>query len=351
MKDLCTLLGIERNPSTAYHPITDGQTKRINQEIEQYLRIFINERQNDWADWLSMAQFTYNDKVHSSTGHSLFFLNYGRHPYKGTEPRMKVTNKSAMDFKAELEEMRREAMAALKKAAEDMKRYYDKGKQPAKQYKAGDRVYVEGKNITTTQPAKKLDDKRYGPFKVLEKVGSSAYKLDLPKTWKAIHPIFNETLLTPFREPVFQNQKKPNPPPAVEVEGSSEYEVESIDDSRVFRKGLQYLVNWKGYPKEERTWEKATELKKVQKKIDDFHKRNPSAPRPTPKELQFMYHDKLTQPIFKQKLFNWTTGRMDPHDNYGTRLTGKAIPMPRKIVECRKGWCNKCKDVHGDVDL
>jgi len=77
MRDLCTLLGIERNPSTAYHPITDGQTERINQEIEQYLRIFINERQNDWADWLSIAQFAYNDKVHSSTGYSPFFLNYG----------------------------------------------------------------------------------------------------------------------------------------------------------------------------------------------------------------------------------------------------------------------------------
>ena len=79
-----------------------------------------------------------------------------------------------MDFKAELEEAGREATSTLKKAAEDMKKYYDKGKQPAKQYKAGDKVYVEGKNITTTRPAKKLDDKRYGPFKVLEKVRSSA---------------------------------------------------------------------------------------------------------------------------------------------------------------------------------
>lgn len=241
------LLGIERNPSTAYHPITDGQTERINQEIEQYLRIFINERQNDWADWLSMAQFAYNNKVHSSTGYSPFFLNYGQHPYKGTEPRTKAANKSATDFKAELEEAGREATATLKKAAEDMKRYYDKGKQPAKQYKAGDKVYVEGKNITTTRPTKKLDDKRYGPFKVLKKVRSSTYKLDLPKTWKAIHPVFNETLLTPFHEPAFPNQKKPSPPPAVEVEGSPEYEVETIDDSRIFRKGLQYLVNWKGF--------------------------------------------------------------------------------------------------------
>ena len=42
---------------------------------------------------------------------------------------------------------------------------------------------------------------------------------------------------------------------------------------------------------------------------------------------------------------------MDPYDNYGTRLMGKAMPMPKKIEECRKGWCGKCKDVHGDVNL
>ena len=42
---------------------------------------------------------------------------------------------------------------------------------------------------------------------------------------------------------------------------------------------------------------------------------------------------------------------MDPYDNYGSRLTGKAVPMPKKEQECRKGWCNKCKDVHEDVDL
>ena len=298
-----------------------------------------------------MAQFTYNNKVHSSTGYSPFFFNYGQHPYKGREPRTKVTNKSATEFKAELEEAGREAMAALKKAAEDMKRYYDKGKQPAKQYKTGDRVYVEGKNITTTRPAKKLDDKRYGPFKVLEKVGSSAYKLDLPKTWKTIHPVFNEALLTPFKEHAFPNQKKPPPPPAVEVEGSPEYEVESIDDSRIFRKGLQYLVNWKGYPKEERTWEKVADLKKVQKKIDEFHTKNPSAPRPITERLRYTAVENLTEPVFKVKLFNWTTGRMDPYDNYGSRMTGKAVPMPEKKKECRKGWCNRCKDVHGDVDL
>ena len=67
MRDLYRLLGVTLNPSTAYHPQTDGHTERINQEIEEYLRIFVNYKQMDWADWLTLAEFSYNDSEHSST--------------------------------------------------------------------------------------------------------------------------------------------------------------------------------------------------------------------------------------------------------------------------------------------
>ena len=77
IRDVYQLLGIEGNPSTAYHPQTDGQTERINQEIEQYLRIFVNHHQDDWAEWLPMAAFSYNNKVQTSLGHSPFFVNHG----------------------------------------------------------------------------------------------------------------------------------------------------------------------------------------------------------------------------------------------------------------------------------
>jgi hypothetical protein len=61
MKGLYQNLGIEANPSTAYHPQTDGQTEQVNQELEEYLRIYVNERQNNWVDWLPIAQFCHND--------------------------------------------------------------------------------------------------------------------------------------------------------------------------------------------------------------------------------------------------------------------------------------------------
>jgi hypothetical protein len=68
MRDLLKLLGIKSNASTTYHPQTDGQTEWVNQEVEQYLRVFTNFMQDDWSDWLAMAEFSYNDKVHTTTG-------------------------------------------------------------------------------------------------------------------------------------------------------------------------------------------------------------------------------------------------------------------------------------------
>jgi hypothetical protein len=87
MQDLLKLLGVKSNASTTYHPQTDNQTEWVNQEIEQYLQVFTNFMQDDWADWLSLAELSYNNKVHTTTGFSPFYTMLGFHPRKGTEPR------------------------------------------------------------------------------------------------------------------------------------------------------------------------------------------------------------------------------------------------------------------------
>src|SRR5258708_7500330 len=61
--ELAALLGVKLTPSTSYHPQTDGQTERVNQEIEAYLRVFVSHQQDNWADWLPLAEFAYNNKV------------------------------------------------------------------------------------------------------------------------------------------------------------------------------------------------------------------------------------------------------------------------------------------------
>src|SRR5258708_3445550 len=83
---LTTLLGVKLTPSTSYHLQTDGQMERMNQEIEAYLRVFVSHRQDDWADWLPLVEFTYNNKVHVATHRTPFELDAATHPRLGGEP-------------------------------------------------------------------------------------------------------------------------------------------------------------------------------------------------------------------------------------------------------------------------
>ena len=78
MKDLYELLNIQANPSTAYHPQTDEQTEQINHEVEKYLRIYVNHRQTNWAEWLALAEFAHNSQTTSATSISPVLLNYGQ---------------------------------------------------------------------------------------------------------------------------------------------------------------------------------------------------------------------------------------------------------------------------------
>jgi len=74
-KELYRLLGIRLSSSIAWHPQTDGQTERVNQELDQFLCLFVNERQDDWYDLLPIAEFQHNNHVHSTTQQPPFLLD------------------------------------------------------------------------------------------------------------------------------------------------------------------------------------------------------------------------------------------------------------------------------------
>src|SRR5258708_4747128 len=123
---LAALLGVKLTPSTSYHPQTDGQTECMNQEIEVYLWVFVSHRQDDWADWLLLAEFAYNNKVHTATHQTLFELDTRQHPCLGVEPMRTSTIEAADAFAQQLDCTQEEAKAALEWAADDMKQYYDR---------------------------------------------------------------------------------------------------------------------------------------------------------------------------------------------------------------------------------
>ena len=115
MKELNRILGIKTKLSTTFHPQIDGQTERMNQELEQYLWFFIEHRQKDWPEWMVAAEFTINNKVHTATKVSPFMANYRREMRMGGDIRRKGKVESVTEFVERMKKVHEEVEAALKK--------------------------------------------------------------------------------------------------------------------------------------------------------------------------------------------------------------------------------------------
>jgi hypothetical protein len=198
MKELYRLLGIKLAATTAYHPQGDGQTERVNQELEQYLRIFINQRQDDWVRLLLFAEFQYNNHIHSVTQQPPFLLDTSQTPHMGFEPSQWRSHvESVTQSKERMQDALEEAKAALAKSKDDMAKYYNRKQTPSPDYKPGDKVYLDASDIQTNQPSRKLSHHRLDPFPIVKNVGDSAYRLRLPASMKRLHLVFNTVKLTP----------------------------------------------------------------------------------------------------------------------------------------------------------
>ena len=279
---LCKFLNIDQRFSTAYHPQTDGQTERINAILEQYLRGYVNYQQDNWFDYLPLAEFMYNNTISSGIGNiTPFFANYGFHPRfdfeinASTSPPRRQDVLNIQHSLSRLEEYLRNEM---KLAQATYAEYADRKRAPPPLYKEGDYVWLMRKNIKTKRPSSKLDYKKIGKYKIIQRVGTHAYKLELPPSMNRLHPVFHTSLLEPAANNPLEGQVQPPPPPVVLDDGSEEFEVQEILDSRKVRNQIRYLVRWKGYS--EPTWEPTRVLKNCQDAIDDFHRQYPSKPKP-----------------------------------------------------------------------
>ena len=138
-------------------------------------------------------------------------------------------------------------------ASEALLKRYDT-RTPKRQYDVGEKVWLDGRNLSLKTPSRKLAPKRYGPFTITKKISSVAYRLDLPSHMR-IHDVFHIDLLSPFVE---TRQFGPPflPPPPDLVDGHEEQEVEAILDVQRSgqRREFQYLIKWKGFPSSENEW-------------------------------------------------------------------------------------------------
>ena len=159
MKELNKMLEIETKLLTSYYLQTNRQMERMNQELEQYLRFFVNHRQKDWPEQLVLAEFAVNNKTHLTTKVSPFIVNYSKELRIGVDIRKKLKVKKATEFVERMKKVQEEAGAALKKAQEVMKRQADRGRKNSEKWKKGDRVMLSTKDLVfKKRPARKLVD-------------------------------------------------------------------------------------------------------------------------------------------------------------------------------------------------
>ena len=287
-ESLCQKLGIKRKMWTAYHLQTDGQTERVNQVLGGDLRVFVNYDQDEWYHLLLLAEYAYNNSVTTAHDMTPFFANYGYHPQTEWLKEREAQNPGANLYAHWMQTIHQQARQSLEKTREAMGRYYDRKAKQQPDYKVGDLVILNAKNIRTKRPAKKLAPKLYGPFKILEQRGELAYKFEISDRWK-IHPVFHVSLLEPYRTSIRPAREQPLMTPE-DIDGNLEWQVERIVKSEIISyerrvrgsirtfEELRYFVKWKGCSEDENTGEPPEHLEHVKELVEEFHRENPDMP-------------------------------------------------------------------------
>jgi len=285
-KEFLRISGIRPRMSTAFHPQTDGQTERLNQTIEAYLRAFVGHEQDDWVSLLPMAEFAYNNSVTMGNGITPFYANYGFHPAATNPPTEGPLNPASTVYAHWMKAVYEDSREGLKAAQERMRRYADPARKDPPAYQVGDLVMLNGRNIKTRRPTRKLDHKNHGPFQIEKVVSPLAVRLTLPRKWK-IHNVFHVSLLEPYR--TSEHRAPPDPSKVLreadDIEQSEEYDVEevisSVEKGRGNNKRVLYLVRWLDYPERKDWTEEPYDNFSVGglEKLREFHQRNPDAPR------------------------------------------------------------------------
>jgi len=209
-------LGIERRLSSACHLQTDGQTEPTNSTLEPYLGAYVNYQQDDCKELLQMAQFAYNNVYQESTKHTLFFTNYGTNPeYQAIGHLIQGKTTSPGDMSQLHDTLR----AEMTEAQMRHKEYYDPQRKPDPYIRQGDKVWLLPRNIRTTRLFQQLDYKKIGRFKMLVRIGTSAYKLGLPASMR-IHNTFHISLRELYNDNKLRSQRSEPPPPIIVRRGT-----------------------------------------------------------------------------------------------------------------------------------
>jgi len=181
-------------------------------------------------EWLATAEFVFNNKVHTATKSSLFKVNYRREPRIGFNIKKKKKYMKAEEFVKEMKNKYKKAKTVLVKSQEEIKRYADRIRKEAEEYRVGDEIVISTKDFPMElmkRAMKKLMEKYIGPYIVKKIISENVVELELLVLLR-IHQVINMRRIVKYHEQV-EGQKK-IPLPLVEIEREKEYEIGKILD-------------------------------------------------------------------------------------------------------------------------
>jgi hypothetical protein len=265
--ELFSCLGTQLAHSSSYHPQSDGQTEIVNKCLEGYLRFFVSDKQTQWFKWLPLTEWWYNTSFHTATKMTPFMALYGYHPPSITSSLKEKSKVQAVEDHIENQQQILQILKDnLTMAQNRMKQQADQHRSE-RSFEVGDWVFLRlqpYKQMSLKQAKKdnKLSPKYYGPYKVLQKIGTMAYKLELPASSR-VHPVFHVSCL---KKVIGDKIPVQTILPELDEEGKIILEPEAITDTRIHqlrnRSISEYLIKWRKLPAEDSTWEDESFIQK-----------------------------------------------------------------------------------------